>query len=215
MKFDIQNLKFDERGLIPAIVQDAETKEVLTLAYMNSESLRLTLETGETWFWSRSRNELWHKGATSGNTQKVVEIKADCDSDSLVVFVKPNGAACHTGKVSCFYETVKSGKLGVESPFGLLDLYRLVESRKAEMPENSYTTYLFEKGLDKILKKVGEEAAETIIAAKNEDENEFVGEVADLVFHSLVLLVEKGISLEKVAEKLGERHSKIQDSKIS
>ncbi len=215
MKFDIQNLKYDERGLIPAIMQDDETKEVLTLAYMNAESLRLTLQTGETWFWSRSRNELWHKGATSGNTQKVVEIKADCDADALVVLVKPNGAACHTGKVSCFYETVKSRESEVESLFGLPDLFRLIESRKAEMPENSYTTYLFEKGLDKILKKVGEEAAETIIAAKNADENEFIGEVADLVFHSLVLLVEKGVSLEKVSEKLGERHSKIQDSKIS
>lgn len=213
MKVEIENLKFDDRGLIPAIVQDVETKEVLTLAYMNAESLRLTLETGETWFWSRSRNELWHKGATSGNTQKVVEIKADCDADALVVFVKPNGAACHTGAVSCFFQEVRSPKAEVLNPFNLKDLYRLIESRKAEMPEGSYTTYLFENGLDKILKKVGEEAAETIIAAKNSDESEFIGEVADLVFHTLVLLAEKDIALEKIGAKLQERHSNKENPK--
>lgn len=210
MKFEPKNLKFDERGLIPAIVQDVETKEVLTLAYMNAESFAKTLEIGETWFWSRSRQELWHKGATSGNTQKVIEIKADCDSDALVILVKPNGAACHTGAISCFQQTDETTKFQVEisEECSLQSLYSLIESRKAEMPADSYTTYLFEKGLDKILKKVGEESAETIIAAKNSDKDDFIGEVADLVFHSLVLLVEKGVKLEEITNVLQLRHQK-------
>ena len=160
------DIRFDERGLIPAIVQDAATREVLTLAYMNRESLARTLETKQTWFWSRSRNELWHKGETSGNTQEVVSLALDCDHDALIVLVRPAGPACHTGAVSCFDTGTQQQGLGP-----LLDgLYKLIESRERERPSGSYTTYLFEEGLDKILKKVGEESAETIIAAKNDDD---------------------------------------------
>ena len=193
-------LKFDERGLIPAIVQDAHTREVLTLAYMNRESLARTIETRQTWFWSRSRNELWHKGATSGNTQEVVDLVVDCDRDAIVVLVKPAGPACHTGARSCF-DLPQNEDLG-----GLLvQLYRLIESRQRERPEGSYTTYLFDKGIDKILKKVGEESAETIIAAKNDDTKPLVGEVSDLIYHLLVLLVERGVSLDQIREELAQR----------
>jgi phosphoribosyl-ATP pyrophosphohydrolase/phosphoribosyl-AMP cyclohydrolase len=196
LKFD--ELKFDERGLIPAIVQDASTREVLTLAYMNRESLQRTIETGETWFWSRSRNELWHKGATSGNTQQVVDLVADCDGDSLVVLVKPAGPACHTGARSCFAFADAVEDLG-----GLLaQLYALVESRERERPDGSYTTYLFEQGIDKILKKVGEESAETIIAAKNDDPKPLVAEVSDLIYHLVVLLVARGVSLDRIRDEL-------------
>ncbi len=194
------DLKFDDRGLIPAIVQDASTREVLTLAYMNRESLERTIVTGETWFWSRSRNELWHKGETSGNTQKVVDLVSDCDGDAIVVLVNPAGPACHTGARSCFdlKQTENLGDL-------LARLFTLIESRERDRPEGSYTTYLFDKGIDKILKKVGEESAETIIAAKNEDADQFVGEVSDLIYHLLVLLVARGVNLDAVRDELAKR----------
>jgi len=194
-------IRFDERGLIPAIVQDAGTREVLTLAYMNRESLQRTLETKQTWFWSRSRNELWHKGATSGNTQEVVSLALDCDGDAIVVLVNPAGPACHTGAVSCFDVGAQSDDFGP-----LLDqLYELIQSRERERPAGSYTTYLFEEGLDKILKKLGEESAETIIAAKNDDDEQLTAEVSDLVYHLLVLLVARGVSLAQVAAVLSRR----------
>ncbi|RFU66987.1 bifunctional phosphoribosyl-AMP cyclohydrolase/phosphoribosyl-ATP diphosphatase HisIE [Peribacillus saganii] len=211
---NIEQIKFDENGLVPAIVQDAKTKEVLTLAYMNKESLKLSLESGETWFYSRSRQELWHKGATSGNTQKIVEMKADCDSDAIVVLVTPEGPACHTGSVSCFGEggSVKvEGDTPVssaETPSAdfLLELEKLIGDRKAAMPEGSYTTYLFDKGVDKILKKVGEEAAEVIIAAKNRSYEELKWESADLLYHLLVLLQEQELPFQRVLDALKERH---------
>jgi phosphoribosyl-ATP pyrophosphohydrolase/phosphoribosyl-AMP cyclohydrolase len=184
------------------IVQDARTREVLTLAYMNRQSLARTLETGQTWFWSRSRNELWHKGETSGNTQEVVSLASDCDSDAIVVLVNPAGPACHTGARSCF-EVEHKDLNGL-----LAQLYELIEQRERERPEGSYTTYLFDKGLDKILKKVGEEAAETIIAAKNDDPKLFAGEVADLIYHLLVLLVARGVSLDDVREELAQRRKR-------
>jgi phosphoribosyl-AMP cyclohydrolase / phosphoribosyl-ATP pyrophosphohydrolase len=199
-----EDVRFDERGLVPAIVQDARTREVLTLAYMNEESLRRTLAEGETWFWSRSRAELWHKGATSGNTQRVVEVRLDCDADALVVLVEPRGPACHTGAVSCFRgEEVEKDSVTIGEV--LEELYRVVEGRRREMPEGSYTTYLFEKGLNKILKKVGEETAETIIAAKDEDAAALTAETADLVYHLVVLLVERGLTLEALAGELRRR----------
>lgn len=201
MSLDIKNLKFDERGLIPAIVQDAGTREVLTLAYMNAESLARTIETGQTWFWSRSRNELWHKGETSGNTQSVVSLTCDCDQDAIVVLVNPAGPACHTGARSCFDFDAEFEDLGTL----LTNLYELIESRERERPEDSYTTYLFNSGLDKILKKVGEESAETIIAAKNEDKERLTAEVSDLVYHLLVLLVARGVSLDEVRAELAKR----------
>jgi phosphoribosyl-ATP pyrophosphohydrolase/phosphoribosyl-AMP cyclohydrolase len=213
MKIAIEELKFDDRGLIPAIVQDARTRQVLTLAYMNPESVRKTVETRETWFWSRSRSSLWHKGETSGNTQRVVNVLLDCDGDALVVLVVPNGSACHTGAESCFHnEIVDAGSFEINSTAdsssldGVLDrLYTLVESRKLERPERSYTTYLFDQGLDKILKKVGEESAETIIAAKNDDHSALVKESSDLLYHLVVLLVERGLSLAEVRDELVSR----------
>ena len=197
---NIDDLKFDERGLIPAIVQDARTREVLTLAYMNAESLARTIETGQTWFWSRSRNELWHKGETSGNTQSVVALHSDCDKDAIVVLVNPAGPACHTGARSCF-DTETDEELGAL----LNSLYELIVNRERERPEGSYTTYLFNSGLDKILKKVGEESAETIVAAKNEDRVRLTAEVADLVYHLLVLLVARGVSLDEIRAELASR----------
>ncbi len=191
------DLKFDDRGLIPAIVQDASTREVLTLAYMSRESLARTIETRETWFWSRSRNELWHKGETSGNTQQVVDLVADCDGDAIVVLVTPAGPACHTGARSCFDLKQDEDLAGV-----LTQLYALVESRERERPDGSYTTYLFDQGIDKILKKIGEESAETIIAAKNEETKPLVSEVSDLIYHLLVLLVARGVSLDQISEEL-------------
>ena len=194
---NLDEIKFDERGLVPAIVQNAKTREVLTLAYMNKESLARTIETSETWFWSRSRNELWHKGETSGNTQHVVSLALDCDRDAIVVLVDPAGPACHTGAISCF---------AVPSNASLLTrLYDLIQSRERERPTGSYTTYLFEEGLDKILKKLGEESAETIIAAKNDDRARLVSEVSDLVYHLLVLLVARGVSLDEIANELEQR----------
>ncbi len=198
-----EELKFDEKGLIPAIVVDAETKKVLTLAYMNRESLAISMEEGTTCFWSRSRKELWRKGETSGNRQHIVSIIADCDRDALVVMVNKDGPACHLGTDSCFAYPV----LGQLPPsFSLKNLYKLLEGRKAELPEGSYTTYLFEKGLDKILKKVGEEATEVIIAGKAEDKAETVYEIADLLYHVLVLMVQLGINVEDVAVELESRH---------
>jgi phosphoribosyl-ATP pyrophosphohydrolase/phosphoribosyl-AMP cyclohydrolase len=195
------DLKFDKAGLIPAIVQDADTREVLTLAYMNRESLERTIETRETWFWSRSRNELWHKGETSGNTQQVVDLVADCDGDAIVVLVKPAGPACHTGARSCFDLPPRDEELGRL----LTRLYTLIETRERDRPDGSYTTYLFNEGIDKILKKIGEESAETIIAAKNEDPKLLINEVSDLIYHLLVLLVARGVSLDEVRDELGRR----------
>ena len=213
MKISIEDVKFDERGLIPVVVQDGRTRQVLTLAYMNAESLRKTLDTGETWFWSRSRSSLWHKGETSGNTQRVVGVLLDCDGDALRVLVIPNGPACHTGAESCFHNELQEAGPFEDVPVAgstnfaeVLDsLYRLVVSRKRERPEGSYTTYLFDQGLDKILKKVGEESAETIIAAKNDDRNALVKETSDLLYHLVVLLVERGLSLEEVRDELVSR----------
>lgn len=199
---ELNEIKFDEQGLIPAIVQNATTREVLTLAYMNRESLARTLETKETWFWSRSRRELWHKGQTSGNTQRVVSLTFDCDRDAIVVLVDPAGPACHTGAVSCFDvprdERSDLGEL-------LEQLYELIQSRERDRPSGSYTTYLFDEGIDKILKKVGEESAETIIAAKNDESGRLVSEVSDLLYHLLVLLVARGVSLDEIATELGQR----------
>ena len=205
MTVELNKLKFDERGLIPAIVQHVRTREVLTLAYMNAESLARTVETKETWFWSRSRNKLWHKGETSGNTQRVVELLPDCDGDAIVVLVDPAGPACHTGAQSCF-ETSRSYKQTNSDQ--LLDrLYAIVKERNEQRPEGSYTTYLFNEGLDKILKKFGEESTETIVAAKNDEEERLVAEVADLVYHLIVLLVARGISLDQIREELARRRS--------
>ena len=210
MSFDPTQIQFDERGLIPAIVQDARTGAVLTLAYMNAESLEKTLDTRETWFWSRSRSELWHKGATSGNIQRVVAVRPDCDGDALVVKVEPAGPACHTGKRSCFHrdlegEVVDDAGLGQGLGPVLDELYQLIESRQRERPEGSYTTYLFAQGLDKILKKLGEEASETIIAAKNDDPAQLASESADLLYHLIVLLVDRGVKLESIREELVQR----------
>jgi phosphoribosyl-ATP pyrophosphohydrolase/phosphoribosyl-AMP cyclohydrolase len=223
MSFKPEDVRFDERGLVPAIVQDARTREFLTLAYMNEESLRRTLAEGETWFWSRSRAELWHKGATSGHTQRVLEVRLDCDSDALVVLVEPRGPACHTGATSCFHQAVEGfqpdesrqagdahtpgeGGAQVEDIGAVLEqLYAVIEGRRREMPDGSYTTYLFGKGLNKILKKVGEEAAETIIAAKDGDLDALTLETADLVYHLLVLLVERGLTLSALGRELARR----------
>ncbi|WP_274308018.1 bifunctional phosphoribosyl-AMP cyclohydrolase/phosphoribosyl-ATP diphosphatase HisIE [Solibacillus daqui] len=199
------NVKFNEQGLIPAVVQDAQTKEVLTVAYMNEESLQKTIETNETWFFSRSRNELWHKGATSGNTQQVVSIKADCDQDALVIEVLPEGPACHNGTTSCFTETIVDnahpGSVAI-----LPQLVEVIKQREIDMPEGAYTTYLFEKGIDKICKKVGEEATEVVIGAKNRDKEEVKWEAADLIYHLLVLLQEQKIDVYEVLEVLQKRH---------
>ena len=201
---NVNDLKFDEKGLIPAIVVDALTKEVLTLAYMNKESLQITLEKQKTCFWSRSRNELWLKGETSGNYQHVVSITADCDKDALVVKVEKDGPACHTGEESCFYNPLYINEEKHE--FSLRGLYGLLLQRKAEMPQGSYTTYLFEKGLDKILKKIGEESTEVIIAAKAQDKAETIYEIADLAYHVMVLMVEAGITVDDVQKELASRH---------
>ena len=200
----MDELKFDERGLIPAIVTDARTGQVLTLAWMNRESLGISMEKELTCFWSRSRQELWLKGETSGNYQHIVSITADCDRDALLVAVEKDGPACHTGAESCFHAPVWQS--GTRQEFHLRDLYALLEGRKRDKPEGSYTTYLFEKGLDKILKKVGEESTEVIIAAKAEDRRETVYELADLLYHAMVLMVEMGIPLEEVRQELASRH---------
>ena len=197
-------LKFDEKGLIPAIVQDHYTKEVLTLAYMNAESLAITIDEGYTCFWSRSRSELWRKGETSGNRQRVVSITADCDKDALVVEVVKSGPACHTGAESCFFNPVYlSDEL---KQFSYEGLYDLIAGRKTDPKEGSYTTYLFEKGMDKILKKVGEECTEVIIGGSKSDKAETVYEIADLCYHVMVLMVQMGITVEDITRELEKRH---------
>ena len=201
---DISKLKFDEKGLIPAVVVDEVTKKVLTVAYMNEESLKLSMEKGLTCFWSRSRKELWVKGETSGNYQHIVNIKADCDYDALVVTVRKDGPACHLGSDSCFENLVwESDEL---KEFSLQMLMDLIEGRKTEKKEGSYTTYLFEKGIDKILKKVGEECTEVIIAGKADDKKETIYEVADLAYHVMVMMIQMGISLEDIHNELSSRH---------
>jgi len=235
----IQNLKFDDRGLITAVVQDDDTDEVLMVAHMSAESLAKTLQTGETWFWSRSRQELWHKGETSGATQRVVDIRLDCDGDALLVRVNPKGPACHTGERTCFFQGARDVVLRspskleekndstlkrMESQLALVnvaamdlgiqlqDLFKLIQERKDQRPEGSYTSYLFNSGLDKILKKVGEESAETIIAAKNADEAEgrkqLSAEISDLLYHLLVLMVEREVSLHDISAELSARAGK-------
>jgi len=201
---NIEELKFDEKGLIPAIVVDAYSKKVLTLAYMNKESLKISMEKGLTCFWSRSRQELWLKGETSGNYQHIVSITADCDKDALTIVVEKDGPACHKGTDSCFEYPVWQSEDRHE--FSIEGLYELLEGRKKEKPEGSYTTYLFEKGLDKILKKVGEECTEVIIAGKAEDKKETIYEIADLAYHVMVLMVEAGISVEDIQKELASRH---------
>ncbi len=210
---NLEKLKFDEKGLIPAVVQDIQSKEVLTVAYMNRESLQKTIEIGETVFFSRSRQELWHKGDTSGNTQKVRSIRYDCDQDALVILVEPKGPACHTGAYSCFSETLYEKDARVDAPNPdryriLTELQEIIAKREHEMPEGAYTTYLFEHGVDKILKKVGEEAGEVIIAAKNRDAEELKWEVSDLLYHVLVLLQEQKVPLDEILATLKERHTK-------
>lgn len=201
---DINELKFDAKGLIPAVVQDAETKKVLTVAYMNRESLEISIKEGKTCFWSRSRQELWRKGETSGNFQHIVSIIADCDRDALTVLVKKDGPACHLGTDSCFNDVVyENNDVNYFSYEGLM---QLIEGRKNDKKEGSYTTYLFEKGLDKILKKVGEESTEVIIAAKDNDKKETIYEISDLCYHVMVMMIEMGISLEDISNELASRH---------
>ncbi|USB33449.1 bifunctional phosphoribosyl-AMP cyclohydrolase/phosphoribosyl-ATP diphosphatase HisIE [Paenibacillus sp. YPG26] len=211
-------IKWDAQGLVPAVVQDADSKDVLMVAYMNSESLQKSIVTGDTWFWSRSREELWHKGATSGNTQRITDLRYDCDGDTLLVLVRRSGPACHTGEDNCFYRSaagVQSADDAVVSTaasasrFEVLgELEQIIKDRHEERPEGAYTTYLFEKGIDKILKKVGEEAAEAIIAAKNGDNDELRLEVSDLIYHLLVLLRERNLPLDDIMSELDRRHER-------
>jgi phosphoribosyl-AMP cyclohydrolase / phosphoribosyl-ATP pyrophosphohydrolase len=204
----LEKAKFGADGLIPAVIQDARTREVLTVAYMNKEALQLTIQRGETYLWSRSRKQLWHKGETSGNSQKVINVRLDCDDDTVLVEVEPKGPACHTGAYSCF---------GVEPEIeGVLeDLYRLIEQRKEQRPDGSYTTYLFNSGLDKILKKVGEEATETVVAAKNPDTGRLTSETADLLYHLMVMLVERGVEVGDVIRELKDRRQPQKGTKDS
>ena len=208
----IEDIKYDEKGLVPAIIQDVKTNEVLMLAYMNKESLAKTIASGQTWFYSRSRKELWNKGATSGNVQNVVDVFYDCDQDALLIKVEQNGVACHTGEYSCFYRKlndVSPNKTLVSDNNGIAtllnELYSVINDRKENPKEGSYTTYLFEKGQDKILKKVGEESAETIIASKNMDNNELLYEMADLWYHCLVLLSFLGVVPNELLQELKKR----------
>ncbi|MDD4171303.1 MAG: bifunctional phosphoribosyl-AMP cyclohydrolase/phosphoribosyl-ATP diphosphatase HisIE [Syntrophomonas sp.] len=213
----INTIKFDERGLVPAIIQDYQSGQVLMMAYMNAESFNKTISTGKTWFYSRSRQALWMKGESSGHIQAVKELLYDCDADTLLIKVEQTGAACHTGHYSCFYRNVEGKEVAplvfepdrvYGSPVGpgiLYELYDVIMDRKEKMPEGSYTTYLFDKGLDKILKKVGEENAEVIIASKNRSKSEVVYETSDLIYHLLVLLVEQGVSLEEIFTELKSR----------
>lgn len=207
----IDDLTFNQDGLIPAIVQDASSKEVLTLAYMNAESLQKTMDSRETWFFSRSRQELWHKGETSGNTQRVLDIRVDCDADALIVEVDPKGPACHKGTYSCFNSSLladKRNEFQKQGRFQILnELESIISAREADRPKGAYTTYLFNEGVDKILKKVGEESAEVIIAAKNRSFEELTQESADLIYHLLVLLREQRVGLDAVLNVLKERHS--------
>lgn len=208
---NIDELKFDEKGLIPAVVQDAVNGRVLTVAYMNRESIEISMKEGRTCFFSRSRQELWRKGETSGNFQHIVSMTADCDKDALLVKVEKDGPACHLGNESCFHDNMlwESDEL---SEFTLEDLYQLLEGRMKDKPKGSYTTYLFEKGIDKILKKVGEECTEVIIAGKADDKKETVYEIADLAYHIMVMMVQMGISVEDVHRELASRH--IIDKKV-
>jgi len=204
----LSGLKFDDHGLIPAIVQDAASRRVLTVAYMNRETLERSLQERETYFWSRSRGEVWHKGATSGNTQKIIRIEADCDGDAVLVLVEARGPACHTGAESCFFNLIFADGGSVERGqfYQTVErLVRVIKQRRAEMPEGSYTSYLFSKGIDKILKKIGEESAETIIAAKNRSRSELVLESADLLYHLLVLFVNEDLEVQEVLEELDKR----------
>jgi phosphoribosyl-ATP pyrophosphohydrolase/phosphoribosyl-AMP cyclohydrolase len=209
MKKTIEDVKFDEHGLVPAIVRDAGTQDVLMLAYMNAESLKRTLDSGETWFWSRSRAQLWHKGETSGNTQRVIDVVLDCDGDALLLRVEPAGPSCHTGKTSCFHNVIQAPVEAQQRTENLGEvlhaLYCLLETRKRDRPEGSYSTYLFDQGLDKILKKLGEESSETIIAAKNEDPGALARESCDLLYHLMVLLVERGVTLADLRDELVRR----------
>jgi len=220
----LEAIKWDAAGLVPAVVQDAGSKEVLMMAYMSRESLAKSVETGDTWFWSRSRGELWHKGATSGHTQRIRSLRYDCDGDTLLVQVDQNGPACHTGQYSCFFNDIPVS--GADGPavtrepsqdrFRMLnELESIIAKRYAERPDGAYTTYLFEKGLDKILKKLSEEAAEVVIASKNNDNDELRSEVTDLLFHLMVLLRERGLSLDEVMEELGRRHNKPTTNKMN
>ena len=202
---NIDELKFDEKGLIPAIVIDAKSKKLLTLAYMNKESLKISMEKGLTCFWSRSRQKLWLKGETSGNYQHIVSITADCDKDALEILVEKDGPACHLGNESCFADNLVYQSEDLHE-FSLEGLLKLIEGRKTEKKEGSYTTYLFEKGLDKILKKVGEESTEVIVAAKNNDKAETIYEISDLTYHVLVLMIQMGISIEDIHDELASRH---------
>ena len=207
---DISTLKFDEKGLIPAVVVDTDSRKVLTVAYMNAESLKISMEKGLTCFFSRSRQKLWLKGETSGNVQHIVKITADCDRDALLVEVRKEGPACHLGTDSCFNEVIFEGE---EPPaFQYPDLMEMLEGRKAQPKEGSYTTYLFEKGLDKMLKKVGEETTEVIIAAKDGDKANTIYEIGDLMYHVMVLMIEMGISLEDIKKEMASRH--VIDKKI-
>lgn len=201
---EIDQLKFDEKGLIPAVIVEAGTHELLMVAYMNRESLKISMETGKTCFWSRSRQELWTKGETSGNYQHIVSITADCDLDTLKVVVEKDGPACHTGAETCFFNPVYQSE--EKSDFTLDALMELIRGRKTNPQEGSYTTYLFQKGLDKILKKIGEESTEVIIAAKDNDPKETIYEISDLVYHVMVMMIEQGISLEDIRKELASRH---------
>jgi len=205
---DIGGLKFDERGLIPAIVVDSESNDVLMLAYMNEESLRISIEEGRTCFWSRSRNELWRKGETSGNVQNIVSIKTDCDKDSLLITVKKNGPACHTGADSCFFEDIYSNAMEQTLPFSVNTLHEIIKDRKINKKPGSYTNYLFDKGIDKILKKLGEESTEVIIAAKGDDKKETIYELADYVYHALVLMTKMDITPDDIKNELASRYGK-------
>lgn len=219
-------IKWSEDGLVPAIVQDAQSKEVLMLAYMNEESLGLSVSTGSTWFWSRSRGELWNKGATSGHTQRIVSMSYDCDGDTLLVRVEQQGPACHTGRYSCFYNAIELGDGAAQTEpaegdeengdrFAILGkLEDIIAQRHAERPAGAYTTYLFDKGVDKILKKVGEESAEVIIAAKNQDNDELRSEASDLLFHLMVLLRDRGLPLDDIMKELAGRHGKPTTNKM-
>ncbi|SHG36904.1 phosphoribosyl-ATP pyrophosphatase /phosphoribosyl-AMP cyclohydrolase [Thermosyntropha lipolytica DSM 11003] len=214
----LDNLQFDQKGLIPAIIQDYKTGQVLMMAYMNEEALKKTIETGKTWFYSRSRQKLWMKGEESGHIQEVKEISYDCDADTLLIKVEQTGVACHTGHYSCFYRDIEGREVeekvfdeeviyapGKEGPAILFELYEIIKSRKENRPEGSYTAYLFNQGIDKILKKVGEETAEVIIAAKNPDKGETVYEIADLIYHLMVLMVEKEVELSDIFAELRKR----------
>lgn len=201
---EIDQLKFDEKGLIPAVIVEAGTHELLMVAYMNRESLKISIETGKTCFWSRSRQELWTKGETSGNYQHIVSITADCDLDTLKVVVEKDGPACHTGAETCFFNPVYQSD--EKSDFTLDALMELIRGRKTNPQEGSYTTYLFQKGLDKILKKIGEESTEVIIAAKDNDPKETIYEISDLVYHVMVMMIQQGISLENIRRELASRH---------